>query len=428
MQDRSTTLFARACAVIPGGVNSPVRAFGAVGGIPRFIEKAQGAYMFDVEGRRLIDCVGSWGPAILGHAVPEVLEAVASELDKGLSFGAPCEREIEMPELLTTMIPWLAQVRMVNSGTEATMSAIRLARGATGRNKVVKFAGCYHGHADCLLVNAGSGALTFGNPSSAGVTRGGVADTLVLAYNDSEALATVFTAEDDIAAVIVEPVAGNMNLVPGRAEWLREMRDLCNRHGAVLIFDEVMSGFRVALGGGAELYGITPDLVCYGKVIGGGMPVGAFGGREELMRELAPSGPVYQAGTLSGNPITMTCGIATLGLLKARPDLFIDLETRLRGLLQAWQRSAAEVGIAFSWRACGGMFGFYFADRPPMNLEQVKACDAGRFRRFFHAMLDAGVYLAPSPFEAGFISAAHDRAVVDAMIATADKVFLEQMR
>jgi glutamate-1-semialdehyde 2,1-aminomutase len=423
-------LFARAQRSIPGGVNSPVRAFRSVGGTPRFIARAQGAYFWDAEGRRYIDYIGSWGPMIVGHAHPEVVRAVQEAAARGVSFGAPTEAEVEMAEELIQLVPSMEQVRLVSSGTEATMSALRLARGAAGdgkgRRKIVKFEGCYHGHADSLLVKAGSGLLTFGHPSSAGVPAEITQHTLVLDYNDAQQLEDAFKAHgDDIACVMVEPVAGNMNLVRPTPEFLAAMRRLCTQYGALLVFDEVMTGFRVALGGAQALFGITPDLTVLGKVIGGGMPVAAFGGRRDVMKHLAPLGAVYQAGTLSGNPVAVACGMATLRLIQ-QPGFYETLERRTTGLMQALQEASAplrERAIAFSTDSVGGMFGIYFALQPPRSYAEVMAMDKARFNAFFHAMLERGIYLAPSAFEAGFVSAAHDEAVLAATVEAARAAF-----
>ncbi len=425
--NRNEQLFERAQRSIPGGVNSPVRAFRSVGGTPRFIERAEGAYFWDAEGRRYIDYIGSWGPMIVGHAHAAVVRAVQEAAARGLSFGAPTEAEVEMAETLVKLVPSIEQVRLVSSGTEAAMSAIRVARGAAadgrGRRKIVKFEGCYHGHADGLLVKAGSGALTFGHPSSAGVPADITQHTIVLDYNDPQQLEDAFRAHgDDIAGVIVEPVAGNMNLVRGTAEFLRTMRALCTKHGAILIFDEVMSGFRVALGGAQSLYGVAPDMTVLGKVIGGGMPVAAFGGRRDVMKYLAPLGPVYQAGTLSGNPVAVACGLATLKLIQA-PGFYERLGVQTAKLVDGLAGAARAAGVEFSADAVGGMFGLYFAKGVPASYAQVMACDKERFNRFFHAMLARGVYLAPSAFEAGFVSAAHDDAAIDATVAAAREAF-----
>jgi glutamate-1-semialdehyde 2,1-aminomutase len=427
--NRNEQLFERAQKSIPGGVNSPVRAFRSVGGTPRFITRADGPYFWDADGKRYIDYIGSWGPMILGHGHPEVVRAVQEAAARGLSYGAPTEAEVEMAEELLKLVPSMEQLRLVSSGTEAAMSAIRLARGAAGggkgRRKIVKFEGCYHGHADSLLVKAGSGLLTFGNPSSAGVPAEITQHTLVLDYNDPQQLVDAFAQHgDDIACVIVEPVAGNMNLVRATQEFLDTMRALCTRHGAVLVFDEVMSGFRVALGGAQSLYGIDPDMTVLGKVIGGGMPVAAFGGKRDVMKHLAPLGGVYQAGTLSGNPVAVACGMATLKLVQ-QPGFYDRLGARTASLVGGLQRVAQEAapGIAFAGDAVGGMFGIYFAPRVPVSYAQVMQADRERFNRFFHAMLDRGVYLAPSAFEAGFVSMAHGDDVIEATLAAAREAF-----
>lgn len=422
---RSERLFRRAELAIPGGVNSPVRAFKSVGGTPLFVQRGKGALVWDADGNSYIDYVGSWGPLILGHAHPEVLKAVELAASRGLGFGAPTEQEVEMAELLCRLVPALEQVRLVSSGTEATMSAIRLARGFTGRSKIVKFEGCYHGHADALLVKAGSGALTFGQPSSAGVPAGTAATTLVLEYNDARAVEHLFQREGhEIAAVIVEPVAGNMNLVAPQPGFLETLRAQCSRHGAVLIFDEVMTGFRVALGGAQSLYGIKPDLTTLGKVIGGGLPVAAFGGRRDIMQHLAPLGPVYQAGTLSGNPVAVAAGLATLKALQA-PRFFDRLSETAQNLCAGLTAAARRHGIAFSAARVGGMFGLYFRSTPPTRYAEVLECDKTAFSRFFHAMLAEGVYLAPSPYEAGFVSAAHGTEEIAKTLAAAEKAFAE---
>jgi glutamate-1-semialdehyde 2,1-aminomutase len=419
----SQKLFQRAQRVIPGGVNSPVRAFKSVGGTPLFFERGKGAWVWDVDGNNYIDYVGSWGPLIVGHAHPDVVAAVECAATKGLSFGAPTEGEVEMAELLCKLLPSLEQVRLVNSGTEATMSAIRLARGFTGRSKIVKFEGCYHGHADSLLVKAGSGALTLGQPSSAGVPPETAAHTIVLDYNDATGLERAFEREGkDIAALIVEPVAGNMNLVASRPEFLNATRELCTRNGAVLIFDEVMTGFRAALGGAQALYGIEPDLTTLGKVIGGGMPVGAFGGRREIMERIAPLGPVYQAGTLSGNPLAVAAGLATLKLIQA-PGFFDQLAAATHRLCDGLAAAAREQGIAFSAHSVGGMFGIYFRETPPTTYGGVMQCDKAAFNAFFHAMLAEGVYFAPSAYETGFVSSAHRDAELEKTTTAAGKVF-----
>ena len=424
---RSRKLYERAQRAIPAGVNSPVRAFRSVGGTPPFIQRGKGARVWDADGRAYIDYVGSWGPLIVGHAHPAVVRAVKQASTRGLSFGAPTAAEVEMAELLARLVPALEQVRLVSSGTEATMSAIRLARGYTGRSRIVKFEGCYHGHADPLLVKAGSGALTFGQPSSAGVPGPAAADTRVLDYNNTDGLERLFAEEGgSIAAVIVEPVAGNMNLVAPRRGFLETSRRLCTRAGAVLIFDEVMTGFRVALGGAQALYGVRPDLVTLGKVIGGGMPVGAFGGRREIMQAIAPLGPVYQAGTLSGNPVAVAAGLATLKLVQA-PKFYEKLSAATRSLCEGLSGSARQIGIPFSAAAVGGMFGVYFRETPPTTYAEVMQCDRELFNRFFHGMLGEGIYLAPSAYEAGFVSSAHGRAEIRRTIAAARKVF-EKLR
>jgi glutamate-1-semialdehyde 2,1-aminomutase len=420
---RSQQLFNRAQLVIPGGVNSPVRAFKAVGGVPLFLQRGRGAQVWDADGNSYVDYVGSWGPLIAGHAHPEVVKAVERAAGRGLSFGAPTEAEVELAELLCRLMPSLQQVRLVSSGTEATMSAIRLARGYTGRSRIVKFEGCYHGHADGLLVKAGSGALTLGQPSSAGVPAETAAHTVVLDYNDSFALDRLFEREGaSIAAVIVEPVAGNMNLVAPAAGFLERLRELCTQHGSVLIFDEVMTGFRVALGGAQARYGVSPDLTTLGKVIGGGMPLGAFGGRREIMQRVAPLGPVYQAGTLSGNPVAVAAGLATLKLVQA-PGFFDRLSATARALCEGLCAAAGERGVTFSAQSVGGMFGIYFRAAPPASYAEVMACDRDAFNRFFHAMLAQGVYFAPSAYEAGFVSSAHGPAEIEKTVAAASAVF-----
>lgn len=425
---RNEELFVRAQRSIPGGVNSPVRAFRSVGGTPRFIARGQGPYVWDADGRRYVDLVCSWGPMILGHAHPAVLDAIGRAARDGISFGAPTEAEVEFAERLVRMLPSIEQVRLVSSGTEATMSAIRLARGFTGRSRFVKFEGCYHGHADSLLVKAGSGALTFGNPSSAGVPPQTTQHTLVLDYNDSAQLEETFARTgDEIACVIVEPVAGNMNLVRASAEFLQTMRRLCTRHGALLVFDEVMTGFRVALGGAQALYGIVPDLTTLGKVIGGGMPMAAFGGRRDIMAKLAPLGPVYQAGTLSGNPLAVACGRATLELIE-RPGFYATLEANTAALARGVTQAARRHGQAFCADSVGSMFGIYGATQVPCNFAQVMAADREAFNRFFHAMLERGVYLAPSAFEAGFVSIQHDETVIADVLRAADEAFAQLAR
>jgi glutamate-1-semialdehyde 2,1-aminomutase len=420
---RNESLFERAQRTTPGGVNSPVRAFRSVGGTPRFITRASGPYFWDADDKRYIDYIGSWGPAIVGHAHPEVIRAVQEAATRGLSFGAPTEGEILMAEEICRLVPSIELVRLVSSGTEAAMSALRLARGATNRDKIIKFEGCYHGHGDSLLVKAGSGLLTFGNPTSAGVPEDFAKHTLVLEYNHTQQLEDAFREMgDQIACVIVEPVAGNMNLLRATPEFLRAMRRLCSQHGAILIFDEVMSGFRVALGGAQSLYGITPDLTVLGKVIGGGLPVAAFGGRADIMKHLAPLGPVYQAGTLSGNPVAVAAGMTTLKLIQA-PGFYAFLDKQAKRLTQGLSDAARTAGIAFSADSVGGMFGLYFAAEQPMDYVSMMACDKNRFNAFFHAMLDTGIYLAPSAFEAGFVSAQHDDEVIDETILLAHAAF-----
>ncbi|MQR01345.1 glutamate-1-semialdehyde 2,1-aminomutase [Glaciimonas soli] len=419
------TLFARAQLTTPGGVNSPVRAFRSVGGTPRFITRAEGPYFWDADDQRYIDYIGSWGPAIVGHAHPTVIKAVQDAAARGLSFGAPTEGEILIAEEICKLVPSIEQVRLVSSGTEATMSALRLARGATGRDKIVKFEGCYHGHADSLLVKAGSGLLTFGNPTSSGVPEDFVKHTLVLDYNNVEQLEEAFkNIGDQIACVIVEPVAGNMNLIRATPEFLQAMRSLCTKYGAVLIFDEVMCGFRVALGGAQALYNIQPDITALGKVIGGGLPVAAFGGRADLMKHMAPLGGVYQAGTLSGNPVAVAAGMTTLKLIQA-PGFYDALSTQTLKLTQGLTAAAKDAGIEFCADAVGGMFGLYFAKQVPGTYAEMMTTNKDRFNKFFHAMLDAGVYLAPSAFEAGFVSAQHDDAVIAATVEAARGAFAQ---
>ena len=417
-------LFARAQRVIPGGVNSPVRAFRAVGGTPRFIQRAQGAYIFDAEGQKYIDYIGSWGPMILGHGHPAVLDAVMQAAADGFSFGAPTEREIELAEAIIALVPSVEQVRLVSSGTEAGMSAIRLARGATGRNKIVKFEGCYHGHADALLVKAGSGLATFGFPTSAGVPADVVKHTLVLEYNNLAQIEEVFSEQgSEIACVMIEPIAGNMNFVRASAPFMKRLRELCTQHGALLVFDEVMTGFRVALGGAQSVYaqlipGFKPDMSVLGKVIGGGMPLAAFGGTKDVMSQLAPLGPVYQAGTLSGNPVATACGLATLKEI-SKPGFFDKLSASTQSLVQGLEGVAREAGVPLVGDSQGGMFGFFFADTLPQNYGVVMATDKERFNRFFHGMLKRGVYLAPALYEAGFVSAAHTAEDIAATVAAA---------
>lgn len=417
------SLFERAQKTNPGGVNSPVRAFRSVGGAPRFIERAQGAYMWDAEGKRFIDYVGSWGPMILGHNHPAVVKAVHDAVDHGLSFGAVTEGEIAIAEEIVKIMPNIEQVRLVSSGTEAGMSAIRLARGFTGRNKIIKFEGCYHGHSDSLLVKAGSGMLTFGNPSSAGVPADITKHTLVLEYNNPQALEDAFKQYgEDIACVIVEAVAGNMNMVPGTQEFIDTMRALCTKYGALLIVDEVMTGFRVALQGAQSLYHVVPDITMLGKVIGGGMPVAAFGGRRDVMQKIAPIGPVYQAGTLSGNPVAVASGLATLKEIQ-KPGFYEALSQKATRLVTGLNAAAKDAGVDFCSRSLGGMLGLFFLKDLPNGFADVMKADAEVFGRFFHGMLDRGVYLAPSIFEAGFISAAHTDEDIDATIAAARESF-----
>jgi len=423
MTSKNDLLFDRSRRVIPGGVNSPVRAFRAVGGTPRFIDRGEGSRIWDADGREYIDYVGSWGPLVLGHSDPDVVAAVRTAAGRGLSFGAPTAAEAELAEILTRIVPGVDLVRLVSSGTEATMSALRLARGATGRSQIVKFEGCYHGHADSLLVKAGSGALTLGNPSSAGVPAETAAQTLVLNYNDTQDLVSAFDKHGaTIACVIVEPVAGNMNLVLPQAGFLERLSELCTTHGALLIFDEVMTGFRIGLRGGQGLYGVRADLVTLGKVIGGGMPLGAFGGRRDIMEKVAPLGPVYQAGTLSGNPVAVAAGLSTLSKVQA-PGFYERLSAATRSLCEGLASAARKRGIAFSAQSVGGMFGLYFRAAPPTTYAEVMQCDTEAFRRFFHAMLDRGIYLAPSAYEAGFVSAAHTAADIAATVAAAESAF-----
>jgi glutamate-1-semialdehyde 2,1-aminomutase len=418
------SLYQEACKYIPGGVNSPVRAFRGVGGEPIFFRKAAGAYLTAADGRRFLDYVGSWGPMILGHAHPQVIEAVQAVAADGLSFGAPTEVETALARRVIELIPSLELVRFVSSGTEATMSAIRLARGFTGRDTIVKFEGCYHGHSDSLLIKAGSGALTLGVPTSPGVPKSLAQHTVTLNFNDADQVRRAFREiGGQIACVIVEPVAGNMNCVPPVPGFLETLRHECDRAGALLIFDEVMTGFRVALGGAQALYGVRPDLTTLGKIIGGGMPVGAFGGRRDIMERLSPLGNVYQAGTLSGNPVAMTAGLVTLNLLSA-PGFHQRLQAATDDLVRRLRESALRAGVALSVNHVCGMFGFFFTDESPVErYAQVMACDVERFKRFFHGMLAEGVYFAPSAFEAGFLSAAHTPADIDATIAAASRVF-----
>ncbi len=416
----SAGLFERARRSIPGGVNSPVRAFGSVGGDPPFVARAAGAHVWDVDGNRYLDYVGSWGPMILGHSHPVVQEAVAAALGDGTSFGAPTAGEVELAELVVELVPSIEVVRLVNSGTEATMSAVRLARAATGRAKVIKFRGGYHGHADTFLVEAGSGAATLGVPSSPGVTAGTAADTLVAEYNDLESVERLFADNPDgVACVIVEPVAGNMGCVPPGPGFLPGLREVCDRHGALLVFDEVMTGFRVARGGAQALYGVTPDLTTLGKVLGGGLPVGAYGGREDLMRRVAPDGPVYQAGTLSGNPLATSAGVAALGYLRDHPEVYGHLELLGRRFDEGWSELIAEGGYPITWNRVASMGSLFFCEGPVTDWTSASRADRGAFTRYFRAMLERGIYLAPSPFEALFLSAAHAEVDVYATLSAA---------
>ncbi len=421
---QASKLFTEAKKVIPGGVNSPVRSFNSVGGTPVYIDHASGSYVFDSENKRYIDYVGSWGPMILGHAHPDVIDVVKQTAEKGLSFGAPTEIETLMAAKVCELVPSIDKVRMVSSGTEAAMSAIRLARGYTGRDKIVKFEGCYHGHSDSLLVKAGSGALTLGVPSSPGVPASLAGDTLTLTYNDSKSVKQAFAEMGaEIACIIVEPVAGNMNCIPPVAGFLETLRQVCDEHASVLIFDEVMTGFRVGLQGAQGVYNVTPDLTTLGKIIGGGMPVGAFGGKAKIMDHLAPLGPVYQAGTLSGNPVAMAAGLKTLELI-SRPGFYQALEQKTEQLLSAIKQAASQTGISLSTNQVGAMFGLFFTEEEKVSLfAQVMQCDQDLFKRFFHGMLDQGVYLAPSAFEAGFVSAAHSDEDIEKTVKAASTVF-----
>ena len=425
---RNSALFERAKQLIPGGVNSPVRAFKAVGGTPRFVQRAQGAYLWDADNQRYIDYIGSWGPMILGHGHPAVLEAVQKAMLEGFSYGAPTEREIEMAEEIIKLVPSIEMVRLVSSGTEAAMSAIRLARGATGRNKIIKFEGCYHGHADALLVKAGSGLATFGNPTSAGVPLDVVKDTLVLEYNHIGQLEEAFALHGSkVACLMIEPICGNMNFVRATVPFMQRCRELCTEHGVLLIFDEVMTGFRVALGGAQSVYaksipGFKPDMTVLGKVIGGGMPMAAFGGSRAVMELLAPIGSVYQAGTLSGNPVATACGLATLREIQ-KPGFYDALAARTQSLTTGLTAAASRAGVPFCADSEGGMFGFFLLDQLPQNYATVMTTDGSAFNRFFHAMLDAGVYYAPALYEAGFVSAAHTAADIDATIDAAERFF-----
>lgn len=423
MTSRNQQLFEKSQQLIPGGVNSPVRAFRSVGGTPIFFKKGLGSKLWDADGKEYIDYINSWGPMILGHAHPEVVAAVQQAAANSLSFGAPTGLELEMAELINQLVPSMEQVRLVSSGTEATMSAIRVARGFTKRNKIIKFEGCYHGHADALLVKAGSGLLTFGEPSSAGVPPEVAAHTLTLDYNNSQMLKDTFASMgDEIACVILEPVVGNMNLIVPHREFLTTLRELCTQHGTVLIFDEVMTGFRVALGGAQALYGIRPDMTTLGKVIGGGLPVGAFGGRKDIMSVLAPLGPVYQAGTLSGNPVAVTAGLTTLKLIQA-PGFYEALTAKTAQLMDGIKQAAHKAGVTFSAQSVGGMFGLYFSASNPTSYADMMQADKNAFNHFFHSMLNSGIYLGPSAFEAGFVSAAHTDADIAQTVQAAEQAF-----
>ena len=430
MTDLNQTLFDRAARVIPGGVNSPVRAFRAVGGTPRFVQRAHGAYFWDANGQKYIDYIGSWGPMILGHGNPVVLEAVQKAALDGFSFGAPTEREIELAEEILKHVPSMEMVRLVSSGTEAGMSALRLARGATGRSKIIKFEGCYHGHADALLVKAGSGLATFGNPTSAGVPPEVVQHTLVLEYNNIEQLEEAFKLHGkELACVMIEPIAGNMNFVRASVPFMKRCRELCTEYGALFVFDEVMTGFRVALGSAQSVYaklipGFQPDITVLGKVIGGGMPLAAFGGPRAIMQQLAPTGPVYQAGTLSGNPVATACGLATLREI-AKPGFWDALSTRTQSLVDGLKGAAAKAGVPFSADCQGGMFGFFLLPELPQNYAKVMTSDSPKFNQLFHGLLDRGVYIAPALYEAGFVSAAHTDADIAATVAAASEVFAQ---
>ena len=425
---RNDALFERAKQLIPGGVNSPVRAFKAVGGTPRFIQRAQGAYFWDADGQRYIDYIGSWGPMILGHGHPAVVEAVQQAVLEGFSYGAPTEREVELAEEIVKLVPSIEKVRLVSSGTEATMSAIRLARGVTGRSKIIKFEGCYHGHSDALLVKAGSGLATFGSPTSAGVPPEVVQHTLVLEYNNIAHLEEAFALHgQDIACLMIEPIAGNMNFVRASVPFMKRCRELCTQYGALLVLDEVMTGFRVALGGAQSVYaqhipGFKPDMTALGKVIGGGMPMAAFGGSRAVMEHMAPIGGVYQAGTLSGNPVATACGLATLREIQ-KPGFYEALGARTRALVTGLTQAAAQAGVPFCTDSEGGMFGFFLLDALPQNYGQVMKTDSPAFNRFFHAMLDSGVYYAPALYEAGFVSAAHTAEDIEATVAAAARYF-----
>jgi glutamate-1-semialdehyde 2,1-aminomutase len=423
LMDLNQTLFERAQASIPGGVNSPVRAFRAVGGTPRFVKRAQGAYFWDANGKRHIDYIGSWGPMILGHGHPAVVDAVQKALMDGFSYGAPTEREVELAEEILKLMPSMEMIRLVSSGTEAGMSAIRLARGATGRSKIIKFEGCYHGHADALLVKAGSGLATFGNPTSAGVPPEVVQHTLVLEYNNVAQLEEAFALHgDEIACLMIEAIAGNMNFIRSTPEFARKCRELCTKHGALLAFDEVMTGFRVALGGAQQVLGIKPDMTVLGKVIGGGMPLAAFGASKEVMSKLSPLGPVYQAGTLSGNPIATACGLATLKEIQ-KPGFYEALGERTRALMQGMGQAAKAAGVPYCADSEGGMFGFFLQPQLAQNYQQAVKTDSAVFSKFYHGMLDRGIYFAPALYEAGFVSAAHTQGDLDETFAAAKEVF-----
>jgi len=421
--NKNLSLFEQSQTLIPGGVNSPVRAFGSVGGTPIFFKKGLGSRLWDENDKEYIDYINSWGPMILGHANPEVLDAVKQASQNSLSFGAPTSRELAIAEEIIKLVPSIEQVRLVSSGTEATMSAIRVARGYTGRDKIVKFEGCYHGHADALLVKAGSGALTFGQPSSAGVPEDVAKHTLTLPYNHTQALEDLFASSgDEIACVIIEPVVGNMNLIIPHQEFLQSLRTLCTKHGVVLIFDEVMTGFRVDLGGAQTLFDVIPDMTTLGKVIGGGLPVGAFGGKKEIMQQLAPLGPVYQAGTLSGNPVAVAAGLKTLELIQ-RPHFFTKLSAITSNLVEGLTASAQQKNIDFCARHVGGMFGMYFSKKAPDSFDEIMQSDRDAFKKFFHLMLNEGIYFGPSAFEAGFVSAVHSEEDIKLTLKAADKAF-----
>ena len=421
--NKNQSLFEQSQTIIPGGVNSPVRAFGAVGGTPIFFKKGLGSRLWDENDKEYIDYINSWGPMILGHANQEVLDAVKQVSQNSLSFGAPTSRELAIAEEIIKLVPSIEQVRLVSSGTEATMSAIRVARGYTGRDKIIKFEGCYHGHADALLVKAGSGALTFGQPSSAGVPEDVAKHTLTLPYNNTEALEDLFASSgNEIACVIIEPVVGNMNLIIPHQEFLQSLRNLCTHYGAVLIFDEVMTGFRVDLGGAQTLFDVIPDMTTLGKVIGGGLPVGAFGGKKEIMQQLAPLGPVYQAGTLSGNPVAVAAGLKTLELIQ-RPHFFTELSAITSNLVQGLMASAQKKNIDFCARHVGGMFGMYFSKKAPDSFDEIMQSDRDAFKKFFHLMLNEGIYFGPSAFEAGFVSAVHSEEDIKLTLKAADKAF-----